>query len=138
MINAKKLIAAIMAVATISTTTLAMSVSAAGNVKDTTYSFKVSDSTKYTEWREKLDKTSATIKVATGDPVIVRVYGNTGFLGASQDCTSGQAKVVSVSTTYTYLPNLVGEKDGTKARLGLTSSSGTSFTSSGVWSPDSV
>ncbi len=138
MIKVKQLITAVMAAVTITTTALSMTVSAAGNYTDTGYSFKVSTSVKYTPFREKLDNTSASIKVTSGDYVIARVYGKTGPLGGKADCTYGTPKTVGVSSSYTYLPNTVYESGYSYACLGLTSASGTSFTSAGVWSPDSV
>ena len=138
MIKVKQIITGVMAAATIATTVLSLNVNAAGNYTDTGYSFKVSTSSKYTDFREKLDDTSASIKVTSGDYVIARVYGKTGILGGKADCTYGIPKTVGVSSTYTFLPNTVYEDGYSYACLGLTSASGTSFTSAGVWSPDSV
>lgn len=137
MIKVKQLITGVMAAVTIATTVLSMTVSA-GNSTDTGYTYKVSNSTKYTDFREKLDDTSASIKVTSGDYIIVRVYGKTGVFGGKADCTYGIPKTVGVSSTYTYLPNTVYESGYSFACLGFTSASGTSFTSTGVWSPDSV
>jgi len=109
----------------------------ANNSSDTAYSFKVSNSKKYTSFRSKLDDTSATIKVSSGSKVIVYVHGSTLQI-TSSDCTYGTPKTVGISSTYTYLPNTVYEDDYSYARLAIKSATGSSFTSSGVWSPDSV
>lgn len=67
----------------------------------------------------------------------VRVYN-----GSKVDRTYGTAKVVRVSASYTYLPNLVYEKGDREACLGFTIYStptgASSFKSTGKWSPDSI
>lgn len=117
-----------------------LSVFAAGNYKDTYFTnFIITSSTNYTTARQKLDKTSATVKLSkAATPVVVRVYGLKSSKGAKVNRTYGTPKVVGVSNSYTYLPNLVGEKGDSWAALGFTRSGVQNVIISGAWSPDSI
>lgn len=117
-----------------------LSVFAAGNYKDTYFiNFRITSSTNYTVPREKLDKTSATVRLSKAvTPVVVRVYGSKSSTGAKVDRTYGTPKVVGVSSNYTYLPNLVGESGDSFASLGFTRSGVQNVIISGAWSPDSI
>lgn len=120
-----------------------VSASARGNHTDTPFSFTVSNSAKATDYRQKLDDTSGSIKVSTGSSVVVHMNGSTSSLNnhtlnSGSDCTAGTPKVVTVSSAYTYLPNYVKENGYAYAKLLLTSATGTSFASTGLWSPDSI
>ena len=116
------------------------SVLAAGNYTDTYfYNFLIRENIKYTPTRQKLDATSATVKLSKSPyGVVVRVYGSTYSEGAKNDCTYGTPKIVSVSSTYTYLPNLVYERGYSWASLGFTRADVLNSTISGAWSPDSI
>lgn len=116
------------------------SVLAAGNYTDTYFSnFTITAVTKYTTARQKLDATSATVKLSkAGYPVVVRVYGAKSSTGTKYNCTYGTPKVVSASSSYTYLPNVVNENGYSWARFGFTRSGVQSTTISGAWSPDSI
>ena len=135
----KKLMMSLLCATMIMGTTL--TASAKGNYSDTKYDFKVSNKDTFTPYREKLDSTSASIKVTSGSKVIVRVYGAnkaSGIFKGEADLTAGTPKVVAKSNTYTYLPNYVYERGKSYAKLNIKSSTGKSFTSQGVWSPDSI
>lgn len=135
----KKLVATVLATGTLLSMS-ALSVLAAGNYTDTYFSnFTISASTKYTTARQKLDSTSATVKLSkAGSAVVVRVYGSKTSTGTKYDRTYGTPKVVGVSSYYTYLPNLVKENGDSWARLGFTRSGIANTTISGAWSPDSI
>ncbi|MCD8219950.1 MAG: hypothetical protein LUC50_06415 [Ruminococcus sp.] len=134
----KKIAIAAMAVVAMTTSAVNIVVSA-NNCSDTPFTdYSISSTSKYTSARSKTDATSATVKVtsvsSSGAKMTVRFYN-----ASKVDRTYGTAKVVGVSSTYTYFPNLVYEKGDSSARLGFTRYSGAStFTASGVWSPDSV
>ncbi|MBR4022310.1 MAG: hypothetical protein IKI94_06905 [Ruminococcus sp.] len=154
----KKITAAVMAVTTLAVNMVGISASA--SYQDSTftdYSIAAQYS-RYTPTRLKEDNTPASIKVTNTNPsgckMTVRVYGtytSSSTPSGGTDYTYGSAKVVGVSNSYTYLPNLVGESlrydsDGNKhnvyAYLGFKTYSTTNgtqyFTASGKWSPDSV
>lgn len=114
--------------------------SAAGNYKDAKFENKISTTESYTSAREKLDNTSSCIKITNASSyVLIKVYGlHSENDNSKVDCTYGAPKVLTQSTTYTYLPNLVKEKGYTWARLGFTRAGSINFTASGVWSSDSI
>ena len=139
MINIKRIAASLMVAATMVTGAVGTISASANNSADTSFSnFSVSSTVHYTSSRSKTDATSATVKINSvsysGATATVRVY-----TGNYVDKTYGTAPVVGVSSYYTYLPNTVYEDGYRTARLGFTRASGPStFTISGVWSPDSV
>lgn len=130
----------------------------ANNCQDTDFTNYAVSTTynKYTPTREKTDATSATVKVSytstSGCKMKVKVYGT--YVGSQSPSSSNltdwttTTKIVGVSSTYTYLPNLVYERMHLDSNgnprivyccLGFTAYSGASgFNATGVWSPDSV
>ncbi len=113
---------------------------AKGNYTDALFTcFAVPSTTKYISPREKLDATSATVKLTQAvTPVTVRVYGSSLDTGTAYNCTYGTPKVVGVSDKYTYLPNLVKERNYRYARLGFSHSGSSNVILIGWWSPDSI
>lgn len=135
----KKVVATVLTTGTLLSMS-AFNVLAAGNYTDTYFTnFKITASTKYTVARQKLDATSATVKMSKASyPVVVRVYGSKTSSGVKYDRTYGTPKVVGVSNYYTYLPNLVKESGDSWARLGFVRGGVENTTISGAWSPDSI
>ena len=139
---AKKVVALALCAATLFTMG-GVNAYAAGNYKDTGFvNFTISGTTNYTSSRQKLDKTSASIKVTSASSsMVVRVYGSKTENGTKKDLTYGTPKIVKQSKTYTYLPNKLREKNYEKyvwCRLGFTKSELINFKASGLWSPDSI
>lgn len=137
----KKIAIAALAATAVATSVMSISASANNHYDNDYNDYSISRWTNYTFVDDKTDATSATIKVTstnpTGSKMTVRVYN-----GSKVDRTYGTAKVVRVSASYTYLPNLVYEKGDREACLGFTIYStptgASSFKSTGKWSPDSI
>lgn len=153
--NAKKILAGFMCIASLAIGMTGVNASASGNYTDSYLkeglfglqaSFTVNaTSTNKTKTREKLDYTSASIRIdsvsVSGEKAIVRVYGSKSTGGAQTDRTYGTPKVVGKASnvnTYTFCPNLVKESGESWACLGLSRSGTKNFTCKGVWSPDSI
>lgn len=141
----KKFAASIMVTVLLTTGAVGMTASANNYTDKPINNYIVSSSNKFTPAESKMDDTSATVKItsvtSSGATMTVRVYNRDKV-----DRTAGTAKIVGVSSYYTYLPNYVNEyyeknhRDADLyARLGFTRASGSSFfRTSGWWSPDSI
>ena len=143
----KSFVVSILSFAVMMTSTTNL-VASAGNTGDSYfYNWTITSTSKYTTPREKLDYTSSCVKVTSAPStsgMIVKVYASKTETSAKYNKTVGTPKIVTKSSSYTYLPNFVQEfADDMKwpqvyGSLGFTKSGVSNFTASGAWSPDSI
>lgn len=140
--NIKKILS-ILAASVLALSSAAEITASANNHGDSSIgtNFRVSRYNHFTSTRQKLDATSATVKISRTNPNSsksnVYVYDGNGT-----NRTYGRAKVVGYTDYYVYLPNTVYESGQRSAKLNFTiysTPNGQSeFTMNGVWSPDSI